>query len=235
MIKYEDRMFEKFSLGKDGEFAVPVTLSISKNGVVTAVTYRKTKRIVKRFLKAHGDDILSQEPITELKAELDSVMKKYSYEYDDSSEAILEFEMTSPSDHDGAETVILKTCEEISRYPADTTLWNLEVDDKDDLDVICAVIQNGRLAAFASVNDMAEDGGLEINVECAPNHRRQGFGSSCAAGLANYLISEAKVSKVCYKCREKNKASEMTARRAGFIFTRRRFTFVYRRKNNKSP
>lgn len=229
MVSYEDKAFEKFSLGRDGELALPVCLLKRKNGEISVITYRKTGNIVKRFLKKSKLDPLSEEAVTELRLMLDPTMEKYGYFFDEKSEYVLEFEATSPKLISSVETVIFKTNEEVRKHPADTTLWNLEVDDEDEADVICAVIKDGRIAAFAAINDISDDGGLELNVECAPSHRKQGFASSCAAGLANYLISEGLTSKVNYKCRKSNEASRKTALRAGFEFTGERFTFVYRR------
>lgn len=229
MLKLEDRSFEKFSLGRHGDVALPISVFLGKDGELTVTAYRKVKGIAKRFLKNQGIAFPSEDSLSALKGELDCVMKRYDYEYDADSALILEFELTHPSEHNGVSTVILITNRDVTAYTADTTLWNLEVDDEDDADVICAVIQNGRIAAFASVNDMSDDGGLEINVECAPMYRKRGFGSSCAAGLANYLLGNSLTDKVHYKCRAKNEASAMTARRAGFEFAGRRFTFVYRR------
>ena len=225
MVIIADKAFEKFSLGRAGFTALPLTVS---EKCERGVTYTCYKKLQKAFcaLEKECSDPFSADSLISFRAVTDPFMKKYGYSFD-SADTILEYEASAPLPKGKVRTVILNTNVEIGKYPADTTLWTLEVDDGDDADVICAVIKNGRIVSYASVNDIADEGGYEITVECAPSSRRCGYASSCSADLASYLISSCKAGAVYYKCREENEGSRKTAERAGFTYTGKSRSFVY--------
>lgn len=228
MVTRADKFFERFSLSRHGAMAIPISIFESSGGTVTYEVYKKLMRKIRSFEKSAADPF-SDEGILHLREIADGYMKKYMYTATDRCEILLEYKADFPLPDSSVCTVILKTNAEISAYGADTTLWNLEVDDEDVRDVICAVIENGRIAAYACVNDIADDDGLEITVECAPAYRCRGYASSCAVGITNYLIKEASASAVHYKCRSTNIASRKCAEKAGFTYTGRSLTLVYER------
>lgn len=228
MVTRADKFFERFSLSRHGAMAIPISISESADGTVTYEVYKRLIRKIISFEKSKTDPF-SDEGILRLREIADGYMKKYKYSSSQRCEILLEYKADSPLPEGSVSTKILRTNEEISSYGADTTLWNLEVDDEDVRDVICAVIENGRIAAYACVNDIADDDGLEITVECAPAYRCRGYASSCAVGITNYLIKEASASAVHYKCRSTNIASRKCAEKAGFTYTGRSLTLVYER------
>ena len=160
-------------------------------------------------------------------------MKHHGYcSVPETGDVLLEFlhdaSSLSEADEAVAEYIILHTNDEISAFDAYTTGWCLEVDDEDPADVICAVIVDGKVAAFACVNDVSEYG-YEVTVECAPTFRCRGFGSTCAYGLAKHVLDTYPDETVSYVCREKNTASVKTARRAGYVPTGKRRDYVFYR------
>jgi len=227
LVTRTDKAFERFSLSRNGIMAPVLTVSENISGKVTYTCYKKIMKAVSAFEKECLDPF-SEESAVRLRAIADPFMKKHGYSFD-SDNTILEYMAKSPLPKGSAETVILKTNEEIKKYPADTTLWNLEVDDDDNADVICAVIEEGRLVAYACVNDMADGVGFEITVECAPSSRRRGFASSCSADLTSYLLTECNAGVVYYSCKINNETSKRTAERAGFTYVGKSRTFVYLR------
>lgn len=228
MVTRADKLFEKFSLSRNGVIALPITVSESSDGSISYSVYKKLMRKVSAFEKTYKDPFC-EDNADKLRAICEPLMKKHGYSISGDPEILTELEARVSPPRGKADTIILKTCDEIAKYPADTTLWNLDVDDEDTADVICAVIENGHVAAYACVNDTRDADGYEITVECAPQYRGRGFASSCAAALTGYLISEAKASVVYYKCRSSNSASRRVAEKAGFTYTGRSMTFVYER------
>lgn len=229
MVTRADKFFERFSLSRNGTMALPVSISENAEGSVTYEVYKKLVKKTADFEKS-GTDPFSADGLTQLREIADAYMKKYKYTASGRTEILFEYRADSPLPEGSVQTVILKSNGEISAYGADTTLWNLEVDDEDSCDVICAVIENGRIAAYACVDDIQDEDGVEVTVECAPAYRCRGFASSCTARLINYLLGEGLTNAVHYKCRSTNTASRKCAEKAGLKYAGRSLTLVYERQ-----
>ena len=231
MIKFTkaDADFEKFSLGEDALFALPLSISEGADGSLRTECYALAESDVKKYVYAHEDSLFSEKAREELTEILLRHLSPLGYSAaEETGEVLLEYRMTEAKSQSGTDTVILKTNAEIARYGADTTLWNLELDDEDPFDVICAVIKDSHVVAYAAANDF--DGEFcEVNVECAPSHRRGGFGSACAAGFARYILENTDAEGVRYVCRKKNTASVRTAQSAGFELYGKSVNFVFYR------
>jgi len=228
MVKRADKFFERFSLSRHGLIALPVSISESTDGSVTYEVYKKLVKKITTFENS-GTDPFSEVGVSNLRETTDTLMKKYKYSAGPRTEILFEYRADSPLPEGNVPTVILKTNAEISEYGADTTLWNLEVEDTDECDVICAVIENGRIAAYACVDDIADGDGVEITVECAPAYRCRGYASSCVSGIANYLFGNTSTNAVVYKCRSSNAASKRCAEKSGLKYIGRSLTLVYER------
>ncbi len=227
-----DREFEEFSLSDDSLFAIPLSVK-EADGRIELMCYSIAEEAIKSEIsKADFTcDIFSPAGKDRLISTLSPIMDKYGLSsVPETGDTLLEFTAdTLPLPYDRSiNTVILKTNEELSQYSADTTLWNLELDDGDPADVICAVIMDGVIVAYAASNDMNE-GICEVTVECAKSFRRHGFATACAAGFAEYILTNTDVTSVSYVCRERNTASVKTAKKAGYRYTGKTADYVFYR------
>lgn len=220
--------FESFSLDEDSMFALPISISQDSVGEVTVTSYRVCEDISRELCSRFEGELFSEVATSEMRKRLTPLMERYSlYPTEETGDVLLELRADKANGYSGT-AVILATNEEICRYPADTTLWRLEVDDEDPLDVVSAVIEDGRIVAFAAVNDIAEDGAAEINVECAVGARRRGYATESVRALTDYLLTSG-ADSVSYVCRERNVASVKTALKSGFKLTGKSINFVFYR------
>lgn len=224
---FADEDFENFSLSEDGMFALPVSVTQGADGEVTVTSYKISEDAALEFCSLFESDPFSENARAFLTDKLTPLMEGYSlYPTKETGDVLLDFRMdVIPCET--TKSVILGTNEEVSRYSADTTLWRLEVDDEDPLDVICAVIENERIVCFAAVNDLSEES-AEINVECALSARRKGYATQCVKGLTRHILSHD-AGEVSYVCRERNVASVKTAIKAGFTLKGKSMNFVFYR------
>lgn len=235
MIRYTlcDPDFEEYSLSEDGMMALPLTVHEDAEGNVSIESYSTVSSAVKEVAEKPGDNLFTEESHRAFMKALEPEMKHHGYcSVPETGDVLLEFlhdaSSLSEADEAVAEYIILHTNDEISAFDAYTTGWCLEVDDEDPADVICAVIVDGKVAAFACVNDVSEYG-YEVTVECAHAFRGRGFGSTCAYGLAKHVLDTYPDETVSYVCREKNTASVKTAHRAGYVPTGKRRDYVFYR------
>ena len=88
-----------------------------------------------------------------------------------------------------------------------------------------AHVVGGELVCIASVNRVSgADRCVEIGVECAPEHRRCGYASSCVCALTRMLCGEGKV--VLYRHYHTNTGSAVVAKSAGFVPQGRFFSYT---------
>lgn len=88
-----------------------------------------------------------------------------------------------------------------------------------------AHIVNGEIVCIASVNRVSDmERCVEIGVECAPEHRRRGYASSCVCALTRMLCGEGKV--VLYRHYHANTGSAAVAKSAGFVPQGRFFSYT---------
>ena len=88
-----------------------------------------------------------------------------------------------------------------------------------------AHLVRGEIVCIASVNRVSGVGRcVEIGVECAPAHRRQGYARSCVSALTGALCAEGQT--VLYRHYHTNAGSAATARSAGFRPVGRFFSYT---------
>lgn len=228
MVTRAEKAFERFSLSKYGMTALPIAVRESTDGRLTYTAYRGLLRRLRAFERS-GTDPFSADGIKHLYELAEPLMRRHGYTAREGEEIILDYAAYAPLPKGECETVIIKNSTQLAEYEPDTTSWRLELDADDPADVICAVIKDGHLVAFAGVNDLASDDSCELNVECAAPYRRRGYAVACVRGLCNYLFETLHVECVTYKCRLGNRASVKTAESAGFAPVGRSFTLIYDR------
>ncbi len=227
MVRLEEKEYERAVAEGSSCFAVPVEVSDFGDGLDTDVlTYRITKAAAEEYHSRFASCPFSDEAKDFLKERLAPAMESLGYiPVFEPFKFRKEFEF----EPGGAVSARIGDCVIIDRlkdYVFDEELPVEEYELFSDVptDRMAVLIEDGKVVCFAGVNDMSEGGAIEINVECAPGYRRRGYASACAEKLARYLSDMGE--KVVYVCSDRNTASEKTALRAGFRYTKTVMSFV---------
>ncbi len=234
MIQREDWELEKSSM-QSGCIAVPFVCSVFPDGRVECLVYSFAHKAAEELETRFAADPLSPEARAFLHETLDPVMIDAGFDTHWATEHThLEYRP-----HGIRREAILPGCEILDSLDGE------EADgvDLDDFELEpayppdrMAVMRNGdgAIVCYAGINDMDdEDGCAEITVECAEDYRQRGYGTSCVALLAEYLLEIGEDIK--YVCRSDHKISAKTAEAAGFKLYREKLSFVcYRREEDES-
>ena len=228
MTVAENPKLEKSVLKGISCIAVPVEVFVPQNGEPVVTTYSVSMDAAIRWEDRFKGDLLSFEAIDCLKREFATIAENIGYRYFESeNEFMLEYDL-SPDMH------VTNCPEEIKVHKISSNAvlsrlceasgCDIEIAD-DGEDVLFAVVEDGKLSAYAGMNDVTyEDGSVEISVETAPDSRRKGFGMACVTALSNYLLGKGVT--VRYKCSKENAASSALAEKCGFRLNGKRFSFV---------
>ncbi len=230
LIRCEDADFADFSL-REGDIAVPVEIFRSVAAAeADLLVYPEFLPQAEAFLRLHGGDPFSQTAAAFWLDTLNGQMHDKGFDPSpDGAVLIREFSVGLPGsvriETVLPGTVLVESDEECAHF-VNATTHTLEPEDGHP----CAVhIRDGVIAAYAAENDGENEDGVEIHVECAPQYRRCGYASSCAALLTQSLLARGK--NVLYRCRAQNAASAGVAAKVGFVQTGLRLSFVYYRSN----
>ncbi len=226
-VKIEDSEFSEAVKNGEYDIAVPIQVSVGKNGDKEILSYDFCKNVAEEFSIKHVNDPFSTEAVDFLKSKLETIMAEYGYYYPINNCRIsCEYRCTDP-----AELEMRKKCEIISsteglKYHHDLSLDEVVMTPDYEADRLAVIKDDDVIIAYAGLNSIEddEDMSLEIYVECAPEYREKGYGSACAAELSSYLISLGE--KVKYVCYSDNTASKRTAEKAGFEYQRSVMSFV---------
>ncbi|MBR2848405.1 MAG: GNAT family N-acetyltransferase [Clostridia bacterium] len=229
MIHIEDLDFSVFALTK-GMIAVPVEITLWRGASEPQITvYEQFSPLAEEFLKTFADDPFSGKAIGFWSDHLTIPMRSFGLEPSaDTDNCIRIFKADAVTDIHTAliaeNTCLINQNSELRRYENLTT-HALQIDE-DNPDDVCAVsLIEGKIVAYAALNDSFEDENtLEISVECAPAYRRQGLAASSAAALTYELIKRGYT--VTYQCRRSNEASARVAEKVGFRDLGMRYSFV---------
>lgn len=234
MIVFEDIEFEKSVLDERYHIAVPIVVTQHADGSLHLLVYSFCGEVAKEFETRFSADPFSEEARTFLCEKLTPTMNAMEYEATDPMEHMsLTYQLTDASrinpDCFRGRAKRLDSLTEKDMEGSVTEIDAFEINTADELDRIFAVYgDRGEIAAFAAINDIAEDKGFyELNVECAEEYRCRGYGSECVAELAKYLLGRNV--PVEYVCGVENKASIMTAEKVGFELVKKTMPFVWYR------
>ena len=192
MIVLEDKEFEKAVFEQASPIAVPVQLTIGQDGALKTLTFSYTRDIAEEFEARYASDPLGEEALTWLAETLKARMLPHGYdEIDVESYPLYDYRRA-----DLNEDAVLPACELIStlegeEWDDDLALDEFILDPANPIDRMAVMRDaDGKIVCYAGLNDISEDEGLlEINVECAEEYRRRGYGTSCVVKLTDYLES----------------------------------------------
>ncbi len=229
MIIIEDAEFAQFSL-TEGEIAVPVEIFMENGAAEPQITvYGQFFEDAEEFEAAYGKDPFSADAAVFWKERLTKPMEKLGlYCTRDADTSIRIFSL---ADTDSVNSGVIQPNTQLVDGRSDLscfqniTTHDLEMDCEDPDDISAIAVVDGKIAAYATLNDaIAGEEDMEISVECAPAFRGRGLASSCAAALSLALLERGYT--VSYKCRSKNAASARVAEKTGFRETGKRYSFV---------
>lgn len=229
MIRLEDREFENSVFDRECPLAVPVQITLDRDGSFEMLVYSFCRETAEAFEARFAADPLGEEAITWLAGELTRIMEPLGYD---------ELDIESYPLHDYRpekirEDVILPECQVIDTLEGERwdslPLDEFALNPADPADRM-AVIRDGagKIVCYAGLNDIsAEEGLYELTVECEESFRRRGYGASCTALLASRLEALGEGSQ--YVTSHRNIPSVRCAERAGFRRRKSVFPFVFRK------
>ncbi len=234
MIRIEDAELVAFALS-EGCIAVPFSVVRDKNGDACEITvYEPYLRVAEEFVRLYGEDPFSDGAIAYLREQLTVPMRAHGFvPSPDMTDRIRTFSIR-PGEADisariDPATRLVSGKDDLSSF-CNMTTHAIEMDPDDPDDISAVIIQDGKLVAYATLNDVFDEGAsLEISVECAVGYRGRGYASSCAALLAKELTGRGYT--VLYKCRHVNAASARVAEKAGFAEASMEYNFVCYRED----
>ena len=239
MIKL-DAGGEEFVFENDWDTAVPITVRKKHTGELMIEVFPTYEPEAWEFAERYGDDPFTPEALSFIWKRIGEPMRARGYEDE------VKFR------HRWSPTYVLRRCEEINKsviLPETVRLTReiahnninrttFDLDCQLDDEMICFVtVIGGEIVSIASENtscsrDFDDDpdceGVTEIGVETAVGHRGRGYASSCAAALADALITETG-GYVTYETNCDNIGSQKTALRAGFREYGRCYYYVMRK------
>lgn len=229
MIFTEDADFVRFTFA-EGDIAVPISVTKKVGDSECTITvYEPFYEVAATFEKRFSDAPFSDEAIAYLKDNLTAPMLQKGFRTTrDIDSRIRTFLLCRaediPTETIRPETRIVSGKDDLSTFTNATT-HEIEMDEDDPDDISAIIVENGRLVAYATLNDVFDDEEfLEISVECAVGYRERGYATSCAALLSTELCKRGY--NVSYKCRHANAASARVAQKAGFAETSMEYNFV---------
>ena len=222
----------------DGEFdiAIPFSVSCETGGEPKVSVFPSQKDIAEEFLRLFGasDSLFSPEAVVWAKRQFKPYFDKLGFALVDDGDAhYLNFRITDPH----SELILAGTRELCGDEPYENLTgydfaalnhfghicFGCVVDEK----IVSAACTN---YSFMLAEEEPDTRTIEIGVETAEEYRCRGYGLSCTAALACFLIDKGYT--VLYECGSDNLASTTLAKKLGGIQSGRNFCVVGRRIND---
>ena len=229
MVIQEEIEFERSISDRESHIALPIEIEYDFNtGEKIITVYSFCLDTAEEFEKSFACDMFSESAVEYLEKRIAPLMKKFDFR-DGVHKIYFEYGIEKED-----KSKILPECELIDSLEGETwgdiSLDEFELDPDDNFDRMAVVRQDGKIVAYAGINDISPDESFEITVECDGLYRKRGYAASCLSLLAGYLISHGK--RVTYICDEKNTASQKTAESVGFILYKKYLPYVFYRSED---
>lgn len=231
-VRLENPAFEKEILEGGSCLAVPVEVSLGMDGTLNLLVYSFCRDMAENYAEHYAADPFTDAAVTDLAQQLAPLMAQFDYDLPDPrSHAYFEYRCDNPD-----KEKIHSDCEIISSLDGENwdelELEEFELDESEPTDRMAVIRREGRIVCYAGLNDLSEEDGLfELTVECEEKFRRMGFGASCVAALADYLIALGEGVK--YVTSEENIPSQHTAVSAGMYMYKKVLPFVCQKMDNE--
>ncbi len=228
MILTENEKIEKSVVAGASCIAVPIEIFVPVSGEPIITAYSLCRKEAEAFCDRFEGRLLDEDALEYLENEFSIIAENIGYKRErNENELMLEFIFKSdrhlPKNANSVKAHRISSNAVLSELCM-ASGCDIEIAD-DGNDVVYAVVENGRIAAYAGMNDVFyDDNSVEISVETAPDSRRKGYGLACVHGLVDELLNKG----VCvrYKCSCDNLPSLALAKKCGFELEGQRFSFV---------
>ncbi len=232
MIRLENMELEREVMDKRLHIALPFDITIHENETdpdkrIDILVYSFCEGIAKEFLRRFADDPLGEEASRWLREQIDPFLPGYETAQTDCHYFEYRTFDLPKRDTAPAEFTMTLTAEDYRNADPYIELDAFEIESDNPDDGMALVRDGEKIVAFAAVNDVQEDALIEINVECAPDYRRRGYGLACTVCLTRHFNEMGKGVK--YICDTDNLPSMHLAEKAGFDRYSTRFPLVYYR------
>ncbi|MBE6562116.1 MAG: GNAT family N-acetyltransferase [Ruminococcaceae bacterium] len=226
-IIFEDGELEAFAMAGGMCVTVPFEISLGEENAVTV--FSVFENVAEEYVNKYADAPLCEDALAFISDNIMPVMDKAGYEAAPVENGhLVSFtadETTRiPEEDESVRIIKIEKTSEFSSYEIPVSMVP-EVDDDDPCDVYFAVVVDGRIVSFAGVNDLSDDGSLEINVETDDEFRKKGYGKAVVAALIKHLVSLGERARYC--CNVSNVASVNLAKSLGLAFEKESYSFVY--------
>ncbi len=189
--------------------------------------------VAKEFSEKYAEKPLSEEGLSFLEKAVYAQMKNAGYDADNCYYGRIvcymagkdtKLKVVTLPETDGIRIIKIETTAELEKYELPYGMYG-ELDDGDPLDVYFAAVKDGKIVAYAGVNDYSEDRYFEIHVETEEDYRRKGLGKAVTGALICHIRSEGE--RVMYACEKDNTASVKLAESLGLDVERESVSLVY--------
>lgn len=238
MIEFEESELEEAFLNGELPVAVMMSARLDTDGVLSVTAMRCAGEIASEYIARFSDEPFSEMAKAFVCDSARSFFASHGYDYsEEASDVICEFcPADSPADSpaycsadcpadcpaDGRippvldERAAVITAADCENDPVTDAFAEYENPYGFDLSCVpCAVVCVGNIIVCAAgINDYSDTDECEINVECAEEYRRHGYGRAAVLALLQLLCEAGE--KAVYKTSESNAPSIRLASSCGF-------------------
>lgn len=227
---YEDEGAEKLALEGEFEIAIPFSLYAYNDGEVKINVFPSLRADAEEFLSLFSGGEMFTEGVDWAYRRFGGFLEKHGYSPDGDKGYFLDYRV------EGADSgLILPGTFKVSGGEKLENLTGYELGTLAGYGHACFALEtDGKIVSAACTNYplILADGDqeeriIEIGVETAPEHRRRGYGISCAAALVRELYSRGM--DVLYECASGNEGSVALVKRLGGKIFAKNFCVVGRK------
>ncbi len=226
-IIFEDGELEEIAMSGGMCVTVPFEISLGEENSVTV--FSVFENVASEYAEKYGDAPLSDEALSFVYRSIAPAMDKAGYEAAPMGSGhlvsfVADKTIDMPEANEQIPVIKIEKISDFSSFEIPSSMVP-EVDDDDPSDVYFVIVQGGRIVSFAGVNDLSDDGAIEINVETDDGFKKKGYGKAVVAALIKYLVCLGE--RVRYCCNVSNVASVKIAKGLGLCFEKETSSFVY--------
>lgn len=222
MIEFEESELEEAFLNGELPVAVMMSARLDTDGVLSVTAMRCAGEIASEYIARFSDEPFSEMAKASVCDSARSFFASHGYDYsEEASDVICEF---CPADCPAGggippvldERAAIITVADCGCDPVTDAFAEYENPCGFDLSCApCAAVCVGNIIVCAAgINDYSDTDECEINVECAEEYRRRGYGRAAVLALLQLLCEAGE--KAVYKTSESNVSSIRLARSCGF-------------------
>lgn len=219
MIQIEN---SSFPLENGFDCIIPFEIHLQNNEIIINA-YDIVEYVAEEFNTKFSRDYLSDEALIYLNEQLNPIVKKYGYEFDEKRlfKWNYAYKMTDVTQLN--KSLILTNTIKWNESIELVNLTTIDFDYIGERNMFVTLINN-KIVSYACENSIVSDVWREIGVETASDFRGNGYAASNTAALAMYGLQLNYEMK--YNCSRNNIASQRIAEKVGFIKDGKSYYYV---------